>query len=75
MSFDLIRHIIRSIGSRFVQLDVALPGPVDVISENYPIVILALVVVIALIVILVSRVRRRREKRNEADRSDRSENK
>ena len=60
MFLDLLNSLIRSIGSRFVQLDAALPGPVDVISENYPIVILALVVVIALIVILVSRVRRRR---------------
>ena len=75
MILDLLNGIIRSIGSRFILLDAALPGPVDVISENYPIVILALVVIIALIVILVSRVRRRREKRNEADRSDGSENK
>lgn len=41
-------------------LDAALPGPIDVISENYPIVILAILVIIAVIVVLASRKRRRK---------------
>lgn len=40
-------------------LDVAVPGPVEVISETYPYIILAIVVIIAVIVILVSRKRRK----------------
>ena len=40
-------------------LDAALPGPIDVISDNYPIIILAILVIIAVIVVLVSRRRRK----------------
>ena len=75
MFLDLLNSVIRRIGARLVLLDAALPGPVDVVSENYPIILLALVVVIALIVILVSRYRRRKQKKNEGDRPDGSENK
>ena len=75
MILDLLTSIIRRIGARLVLLDVALPGPMDVISENYPLIILALAVVIALIVILVSRFRRRKQEKNEGDRPDGSENK
>ena len=72
---DLLNSIIRRLGARFVLLDAAMPEPVDVISDNYPIIILALVVIIALIVILVSRHRRRKRGKNDVNRSDGSENK
>lgn len=75
MILDLLTSFIRRIGARLVLLDVALPGPMDVISENYPLIILALAVVIALIVILVSRYRRRKQKKIEGDRPEGSENK
>ena len=39
--------------------DAAMPGPIDVISDNYPIIILAILVIIAVIVVLVSRRRRK----------------
>ena len=67
MILDLLNSIIRRIGARFVLLDAALPGPMDMISEYYPIIILALVVIIALIVILVSRHRRRKREKNDAN--------
>ena len=73
--FRGITGIIRRIGARLVLLDAALPDPMDTISENYPIIILAILVVIALIVILVSRYRRRKQKKNEGDRPEGSENK
>ena len=67
MFICLLKSIILGIGLPDVLLDAALPGPMDVISENYPIIILALVVVIALIVILVSRHRRRKREKNDAN--------
>ena len=75
MLFDLLKVLIRGAGVPFIRLDIAVPGPLDVIAENYPIVILAILAVIAVIVILVSRFRRRRQERYGADPSDRSENK
>ena len=74
MILDLLTSIIRRIGARLVLLDAALPDPMDTISENYPIIILAILVVIALIVILISRFRRRTQEKNEGDRPDGSEN-
>ena len=50
MILDLLSSIIRRIGARLILLDAALPDPMDTISENYPIIILAILVVIALIV-------------------------
>ena len=75
MILDLLTSFIRRIGARLVLLDAALPDPMDTISENYPIIILAILVVIALIVILVSRFRRRKQEKNEGDRPEGSENK
>ncbi|MBO4676221.1 MAG: hypothetical protein J5633_01615 [Oscillospiraceae bacterium] len=75
MILDLLNSLIRRIGARSVLMDAALPGPMDMISEYYPIIILALVVIVALIVILVSRYHRRKQKKNEGDRLERSENK
>ena len=73
MFAELLKALIRSIGGSFVLLDAAVPGPLDLIEEFYPILIPVIAVIIALIVILVTRHRRRKREGNDADRPDGSQ--
>ena len=59
MSFDLIRHIIRSIGSRFVQLDVAMPATAIFYP---PFLFIVIIVLAALVLLIVALFRRHRRK-------------
>ncbi len=51
-------------------VETALPGPVEMISNYYPIILLAIVVIIALIVVLAAWNRRRKKKPDGTDRPD-----
>ena len=75
MFAELLKALFRSTGRGFVLLDAALPGPLDLIEEFYPILIPVFAVIAALIVVLVSRHRRRKRQGNDADRPDGSQDK
>ena len=59
MFFDLLRHIIRTFGTRFLQLDAAMPATVIFYP---PILFIVIIVIAALVLLIVALFRRHRRK-------------